>query len=165
MTATPETLKKNIDDTTQAARRTAETVGEMAKDTAASIGAEMSSRVSHAAADLRDGAADLRDSAAERLESTRDALSESGERFAETLRRAAEEAQTGVMQSRVYTAAAHGISTAADAIRDRNILDIAADVRALAHRHPGAFAAGAAVAGFALARFLRSSSTSGGSRS
>jgi hypothetical protein len=38
------------------------------------------------------------------------------------------------------------------------VVDLTEDVKALAKRHPGAFMAAAAVAGFAAARFIRSSS-------
>ena len=43
-------------------------------------------------------------------------------------------------------------------MRSHSLDDLLATTRAFAQRNPGAFAAGAAVAGFALARFLRSSS-------
>ena len=95
-----------------------------------------------------------------RLDEARDALSESGDRLAETLRRAAEQPVAGSVQSRVLSAVAGGVSSAANTLRDRSVSEMIADVRALAQRNPGAFAAGAAVAGFALARFMRASAAS-----
>lgn len=150
MNMTSKTLKENIQDGADAAMKTASHAAAAAKDTVRDLASDVSSQAA-------DTAAAVRDSAVERLDDARDALSESGDRLAETLRRAAEEPESGSVQSRVLSAVAGGVSTAANTLRDRSVSDIVADVRALAQRNPGAFAAGAAVAGFALARFLRSS--------
>ena len=153
MNTNEKTLKENIQDGADAAMRTASHAAEVAKDTVRNIASDVSSQA-------KDTAAAVRDSAVERLDDARDALSESGDRLAETLRRAAEEPVAGSMQARVLTAVAGGVASAANTLRDRSVSDIVADVRALAQRNPGAFAAGAAVAGFALARFLRASAAS-----
>lgn len=153
MNTTTKTLKENLQDGADAAMNTASHAASVAKDTMRDLASDVSSQAAHLGAAVRDGAV-------EQLDGVRDALSESGDRLAETLRRAAEEPVSGSVQSRVLTAVAGGVSTAANTLRDRSVTDIVADVRALAQRNPGAFAAGAAVAGFALARFLRASSTS-----
>lgn len=129
-------LKKNIDDTSDAARRTVD----MATDT-----------VSETVASVREGAA-------ERVASARDALAETGDRLAETLRRATDKApDVAALRDSVVAAVGTGVSATADALRDRSVSDLATDLRETARRHPGLFIAGAAVAGFALARFLSSS--------
>ena len=47
------------------------------------------------------------------------------------------------------------------ALRQRSVTELGDDLRVMARRHPGAFMAGAAVAGFCLARFLRASARRG----
>jgi hypothetical protein len=153
MNTNSKTLKENIQDGADAAMRTASHAAETAKDTVLNLASDVKTQAV-------DTAAAVRDSAVERLGDARDALSESGDRLAETLRRAAEEPVAGSVQARVLSAVAGGVSSAASTLRDRSVSEMVADVRALARRNPGAFAAGAAVAGFALARFLRSSAAS-----
>jgi ElaB/YqjD/DUF883 family membrane-anchored ribosome-binding protein len=157
MSTTTEKMKQNVEATTDAVRSTVTAVTDKAMDTAKSLGAEVSHIGAEVSSRASDAAAAMRDGAVDRLDETRDALSESGDRLAETLNRAAADPKAGAMQSRVLSATANGLSTVSDALRERSVSDMAADLKALARRHPGAFAAGAAVAGFALARFLRSS--------
>ena len=153
MNTNEKTLKDNIKDGADAAIKSASHAADVAKDTVRQMVSDVSSQAA-------DTAAAVRDSAVDRLGDARDALSESGDRLAETLRRAAEEPVAGSVQARVLSAVAGGVSSAANTLRDRSVSDIVADVRALAQRNPGAFDAGAAVAGFALARFLRASDAS-----
>lgn len=103
------------------------------------------------------GLSALRDSAVERAEEARESLSDAGERLAATLRRAAEDETAAPIRARVYASAAEGVTSAAGMLREHSVADLAADLRALARRHPGAFMAAAAIAGFAAARFLRAS--------
>jgi hypothetical protein len=102
----------------------------------------------------------LRDGAAERIEAGRDALSDSGDRLAETLRKAATDPKAGSMQTKVLGAAADGLETVAEDLRNRSLSQMSADVQAYAQRNPMVFAAGAAVAGFMLARLFRTSAQS-----
>jgi hypothetical protein len=88
----------------------------------------------------------------------RESLSDVGRRLASTLERASAEGDSDALKSRVLTSVAHGLTSASDALRQRSVVDLTEDVKALAKRHPGAFMAAAAVAGFAAARFIRSSS-------
>lgn len=160
MNTQTKTLKKNIQDGAEAAVEAASDAAGKAKATVQGMAAEAKLQATEAATALRDGAA-------ERLDDARDALGDSGDRLAETLRRAAQEPEAGSIQARVLQAVAGGVSSAANTLHDRSISQMAADFRALAQRHPGAFAVGAAAAGFALARFLRASSArqDGGNRS
>jgi hypothetical protein len=154
MNTNAKSLKENIQDGADAAMKTASHAAGVAKDTVRDLASDVSAQAA-------DTAAAVRDSAVERLDDARDALSESGDRLAEMLHRAAEEPASGSLQARVLSTVAGGVSSAANTLRDRSVSDIVADVRALAQRNPGAFAAGAAIAGFALARFLRASNNSG----
>lgn len=151
MTTTAKNLKENFQDGADAAVKSASHAANVAKDTVRNLASDVVAQAADTAAAVREGAVD-------RMDDARDALSESGERLAETLRRAAEEPAAGSMQARVLTAVAGSVSSAAHTLHDRSFTQMAADLQALARRHPGAFAAGAAVAGFALARFLRASS-------
>lgn len=150
MNTTTKTLKDDMQDGAETAMKAASRVASSATDSVREMASDISAQASDAMAAVRDTAKD-------RLDEARDALSESGDRLAETLRRAADEPTSGSVQSRVLSAVAGGVSSAADTLRDRSVSDIVADVRALARRNPGAFAAGAAVAGFVLARFLQAS--------
>jgi hypothetical protein len=140
MNADIKTMKNKLEQTADAARDTVASAADATRTAAQNM------------------ASDLRDAAAGKMDDARDALGDSGDRLAETLRRAAEEPGHGSVQARVLSAVAGGVSTAADTLRGRSVSEIAADVRDLARRNPAAFAAGAAVAGFVLARFLRASS-------
>lgn len=97
----------------------------------------------------------VRDVAVEKADQARETLSDVGDRLAATLQHATTEGDP--LQSRVLTSVAHGLTSASDSLRHRSVADLTADVKALAKRHPGAFMAAAAVAGFAAARFIRSS--------
>ena len=184
MNVTSKTVKDDIKDTADAARRTisdaavltadtardaADAVSQRAADTAAALSqraSETTTTLSHRASDamgaVRDRAMDIKDAVVDRASDTmddaRDALGASGERLAETLRNAADGPDPASVPGRVLSAVAGGVASAAHTLRERNLTEIAADVRDLARRNPGAFAAGAAVAGFVLARFLLSSS-------
>lgn len=143
-------LNNAAETATDAARKTASSALDAAKDAAQSLGAEVQARAA-------DTLSSVKESAAGRLEGARESLSDTGDRLAESLRRAAEKPEEGSIQQRVLTAVAGGVADAAGTLRNRSASEIAADLRGFARRNPGAFAAGAAVAGFALARFLRSS--------
>lgn len=100
----------------------------------------------------------VKDVAVEKADVARESLSDVGQRLASTLERASAEGDSDALKSRVLTSVAHGLTSASDALRQRSVVDLTEDVKALAKRHPGAFMAAAAVAGFAAARFIRSSS-------
>ena len=150
MSADVNTIKSKLEATAEAARDTVSSAAEATKNAAKNMAAQVSSHAS-------DAASSVRDAAAEQMDNARDALGDSGDRLAETLRRAAGEPAEGSVQARVLSAVAGGVSSVADSLHSRSVSDIAADIRDLARRNPAAFAAGAAVAGFILARFLRAS--------
>ncbi len=135
MSIATENLKKNIEDTGEAARRTAGSAAEVASEAVGSV----------------------RTAVADRVDSARDALSETGDRLAETLRRAAEHADVNALKDGVAAAVSTGVAATATALRERSVTELVDDIHAAARRHPGLFMAGAALAGFALARLLTSS--------
>ena len=150
MNTDAKSIKETIEAGAGAARKAVVDAAEMTSKTARNVASEVS-------ATAVETATMVRDTAVERMDDARDALSESGDRLAETLRRAAEQPDAGSMQSRILSSVADGVSSVAGTLRERSVSEIAADVQAMARRNPGLFAAGAAIAGFALARFLRSS--------
>lgn len=99
----------------------------------------------------------VKDVAVEKADAARETLSNAGERLAATLERASSETDGDALRSRMLSSVAQGLTTASDALRQRSVTDLTADIRDLAKRHPGAFMAAAAVVGFAAARFVRSS--------
>lgn len=100
----------------------------------------------------------VKDVAVEKADAARETLSDVGDRLAATLQRASAEDGEDALKSRVLSSVAQGLTSASDALRQRSVTDLGSDIRMLAKRHPGAFMAVAAVAGFAAARFVRSSS-------
>lgn len=167
------------EDATVAAKRTAadavdtarDFVGD-ARDAASDALAEGQSRLggvirkaSDTAADAKDaivaGAGSalgtVRDVALEKADAARESLSDVGERLAATLKGASGD-DDDALKSRMLSSVAQGLTSASDALREKSVADLTADMRSLARKHPGAFMVAAAVAGFAVARFVRSSS-------
>jgi len=99
----------------------------------------------------------VRDVAVEKADAARETLSDVGERLAATLNRASGDSEADALRSRMLGSIAQGLTMASDALRQRSVSELTGDVKELARRHPGAFMAAAAVAGFAAARFIRSS--------
>jgi aspartokinase len=142
-------LKEKLADTAGKAKETAAA----AFDVAAEAGRTVKSEVKARAADTMET---VREAAGERADAARDTLVTAGERLAETLQ--SEAAGKDGVSSRVLTGLAGGVTTVTDGLRGKSLGDLVTGAKDYARRHPGTFAVGAAVAGFALARFLRSSS-------
>ena len=164
-----DTAKRGMEDMGKSVRDGASTM----KDEATDAMEEGRSRVSGMVGKVQDMAQDakeavvsgagstlsaVKDVAVEKADMARESLSDVGQRIAATLERASAEGDNDALKSRVMTSVAQGLSTASDALRQRSVADLTSDVKELAKRHPGAFMAAAAVAGFAAARFIRSSS-------
>jgi hypothetical protein len=146
---------------TQDIKQKLTTTAEKTKDTAASAmdvmaeaGQTLTSEVKSHVADTVDT---VREAARDRASAVRDGLVDSGANLASTLKDQAE-AGDG-MQARVLGGLANGVTSLTEGLRGRTIGDVVESAQSYARRHPGTFAVGAAVAGFALARFLRSSGT------
>lgn len=156
------------DDATDALRDTAKSVKDSAEDALdegrSRIGSVLH-KVQDKAVDAKDaivaGAgstlAAVKDVAVDKADAARESLSDVGQRLAATLERASAESNDDALKSRMLTSVAQGLTSASDVLRNRSVTDLTSDVKALARKHPGAFMAAAAVAGFAAARFVRSS--------
>lgn len=141
-------LKDKIAATADKARETAAAAMDVAGEAGRTVKAEVKA---HAADTLHS----VRAAAGERADTARDTLVSAGERLAETLQ--TEAGSVDGMPSRLLNGLADGVTTVTDGLRGRTLGDILSGAQHYAKRHPGTFAVGAAVAGFALARFLRSS--------
>jgi hypothetical protein len=141
-------LKEKLADTAEKAKVTANAALDAATEAGRAAKAEMKARATQTLGAAREAASDRADLA-------RDTLVGAGERLTEALQAEAGNA-SGVSQ-RVLTGLADGVATATEGLRGRTLGDLIADAQSYARRHPGAFAVGAAVGGFALARFLRAS--------
>lgn len=124
------------------------------KDTANAAASEAKARLTETGPKL----SSLRDAAVGTADAALDTLSDAGERLAETLRRAVPADAPDAVGSRLLDQAANGLASASDALRHQSVSDLAANMRGFARRHPAAFMAAAALAGFAAARMLRPSS-------
>lgn len=164
-----DTARQKMHDAGDAMRDTAASVKDAASaaiDDGRSRVGQMMDKAQDMASDAKDavvtGASSalsaVKDVAVEKADVARESLSDVGQRLAATLERASAEGEGDALKSRVLTSVAHGLTSASDALRQRSVSDLAEDVKVLAKRHPGAFMAAAAVAGFAAARFIRSSS-------
>ncbi|MGQ0567366.1 MAG: hypothetical protein ACT4OK_20200 [Gemmobacter sp.] len=146
-------LKQNLNDTAEAAKASARSVADLARDTGETLASEAGARAGRVAGAVRDAVTDRADAA-------KDTVATAGDRLADSLRNAAERVHDGGVPERVLHAVADRVGGAADSLRGHSAADLVTDLRSFASRHPGAFAAAAAVAGFALARYLQSSATS-----
>ena len=145
-------LKQNLHDTADAAMSTAKSAVDMVRDTGETL-------VSEAGATANRMAGAVKDAVADRADNAKNTVASAGDRLADSLRNAAERVPDGGVPERMLSAVADGVGNAADSLRGQNAADLWSDLRSFAGRHPGAFAAAAAVAGFALARYLRSASS------
>ena len=134
-----------------------------AADHAAQQAADQASQLTEDAQDVlaraENGFAELREGAAATFANAKATLADGGDRLAHALRGAAD--QTQEASARVFDAAASGVSAATDRLRGNGLTELVDSTRDLARRNPIAFAAGAAVVGFALARLLQGSAAKG----
>lgn len=96
----------------------------------------------------------LRSEAEARAETGKEMVSDQGLRLAESLRAAP---GADDLQSRVQNVVASSVADLSEELRQTDLSTLLEGTERFARRHPGAFVAGAAIAGFALARFLRAS--------
>lgn len=105
------------------------------------------------------------DKARERvMSSSEDAKNNAAEeigRTADALDTAASEVDEGSVQQQLLREAADGLTRISGSMKGKNLGDIVGDISQFGREHPAAFLGGAALAGFALARFARASEESG----
>ncbi|EIE50835.1 hypothetical protein C357_11849 [Citreicella sp. 357] len=104
-------------------------------------------------------AARARDEAGEQADRARTGVASELSGIARALDTAAGELREGSPQEQVFGQVANGLSGVSDAIRDRDLADLASEVSAFARRNPLGFLGGAALAGFAATRFAKASGT------
>ena len=98
-----------------------------------------------------------RDRAAEYVERRKDSAAQSVEDIATTLRETGGTLEDRPNVRMFVDSAADGLEMLADEIRERSLVEMVSDMEEFARRRPATFAAAAGVAGFVLARFLKSS--------
>ncbi|GGK30358.1 hypothetical protein [Salinarimonas ramus] len=98
-----------------------------------------------------------RDRAADYLERRKESAVQSIDDVAHSLRESSENFDDRPNLRLFVDSAADGLENLAEEIRDRSFIEVYADVEQFARRRPAVFAAAAGVAGFMLARFLKSS--------
>lgn len=99
-----------------------------------------------------------RSQAMEQAEVAKSTLADTAERLAQSVRQSVDSGDQSV-QGKLMFAAADAISDMSNSLRGQSFQDLVGQVQSFARRNPGAFVAAAAAAGFALARFARSSAT------
>lgn len=113
---------------------------------------------------LKEGARSLGEEAKERasgyVEGGKHAVTDNLEAFAQAIRKAGDELRNSdqTMAAQLVGQAAGTLERLTRSIEGTSLDDMVRQVRSFARRNPIAFTAGAAVAGFALARFARASS-------
>ncbi|ETW10791.1 hypothetical protein ATO8_20394 [Roseivivax marinus] len=127
-------------------KRSAERLGNDARHAAEDVSARAQEEAAHQAERAKTGAASEM----------------SG--IANALRTAAREMRSGSPQERTFGQIAESLAGASDALRDRDLGELAGDVSAFARRNPIGFLGGAALAGFAATRFAQASSQPHGDR-
>lgn len=142
-------------------RGTAADVGSQAKQTVASVRDE----AMNASGDLKDEISGVADAAREKAMSFVDQQKQAGatqaDGLAKAIERAADELQEQWPQVAQHVReAASVVSDLATTLREHSLGQIVGEVEGLARRQPVAFFSVAAVAGLALSRFVKSSSSS-----
>lgn len=157
--ASPERAADQTEDQVTA---TAEAEAEAVRSKVAAAGTAAQERAeAHyetARGHLQDAAQAARDRAYEEAETFRNRAEDEVRTSAEAFREAASEAEGHPVQEQAMNQIAETMSHAADALRDVDIQSIPDDLSEFARRHPAIFLGGAALVGFALARFLKASS-------
>ncbi|SPH23483.1 hypothetical protein DEA8626_02546 [Defluviimonas aquaemixtae] len=141
---TRENIKKAVSDVAE----TAKTTGAKALNTARKEVEEAAGQAGSA----------LKDAAEARAEAGKDAISDHGHALADRLRDQAGDPDQS-FRGRLLTVVADGVSEISDDLRGRNLQSILERTEQFARQHPGAFVAGAALAGFSIARFAMASTS------
>ncbi|MFP7673851.1 hypothetical protein ACG74X_10920 [Marivita sp. S0852] len=108
---------------------------------------------------LDDAKAQAQHTARETAEGVQDRVVEEADQTADAAQRASDAFDPGSLQAAALAQLAQGIEGMAQTLRDRSIDGLVDDVAVFARRNPVLFLSGAALAGFAAARFLKSSPT------
>lgn len=127
------------------------------EDTADALKDRAKSAYENARTKVESEVSDLRDRAGNRVHDAKNSVADKFDSTAERLDDAAQNMTDGSPQSEAAHRVAYGVSNAAQTLRNTELATLGDDLSHMARRHPVAFAGVAALAGFALGRFLKSS--------
>lgn len=115
------------------------------------------STITDKAKDLaQDAKAEAREAAHDQAEMLRDEATQEVNQAADAAHRASDAFDSGSIQSQALEQLAQGIDGVASRLQGRSVDELFDDVTLFARRNPLLFLGGAAIAGFAAARFLKS---------
>ncbi|MBY5987839.1 hypothetical protein [Roseovarius atlanticus] len=106
---------------------------------------------------VNDGKEAVTKEAEARMDDVRDDVAEHADTVSSAARKAAGEFEDYDAVNSILTQASEAVENATNRLRERSIPDLVDDVSAFARRNPLLFLGGAALAGFAAARFLSAS--------
>ena len=140
---------------------TAHEASARAKDAANDATARAKGVVDEVKEQAKSVAADARETVKHEVEArtnaARDAAAGEVNNVASALRRAAEESRKGSAQERTFGQIADSLADFSDTIGSKDLGTVVSDVSTFARRNPMTFLAGAALAGFAVSRFVKAS--------
>lgn len=134
-------------------------IGDLASEAGDNAASAVESAAERMKSSVLKGVESAKEAAVDRATQAQHAISETGQRLSDSLMAAAEKSSPDSMTSKTLTMAANGLSEAARRVDNVSLSTLATDARELARRNPMAAAALAAVAGFAVARMMRASSS------
>ena len=109
----------------------------------------------------RDAGETVKSEVAARASAAKGAAVDEVNNVASALRKAAQESRHGSAQERTFAQIADTLADASDAISNKDLGTVVSDAGQFARRHPLTFLAGAALAGFAVSRFMKASERGG----
>jgi hypothetical protein len=151
--------RPELDATVSEATRDAKAAAEQVRAAAGTIREEAATVLSDAKEQVADVAKETRERAESFAEEQKLAGAKHAEGIARAVHRAADELQDSAPQFASYVReAGDAASRLARNMRDRSLGSLAGDVQEMARRQPMAFFGAAVLAGFAISRFIKSSS-------
>ena len=144
----------NTNDTLHDAKHEAADVAHDAKDRAKSVVDDVTAQARSVA---HDASETLRSEVTARADAAKGAAAQEVSNVASALRKAAQESRSGSAQERTFGQIADSLADASDAISNKDLGTAISDVGEFARRNPLTFLAGAALAGFAVSRFVKAS--------
>ena len=144
----------NTNDTLHDAKHEAEDVAHDARDRAKSVVDDVTAQARSVA---HDASETLRSEVTARADAAKGAAAQEVSNVASALRKAAQESRSGSAQERTFGQIADSLADASDAISNKDLGTAISDVGEFARRNPLTFLAGAALAGFAVSRFVKAS--------
>ena len=144
----------NTNDALHDAKREAQDVAHDAKDRAKTVVDDVTAQARSVA---HDASETLRSEVTSRADAAKGAAAQEVNNVASALRKAAQESRSGSAQERTFGQIADSLADASDAISNKDLGTAISDMGEFARRNPLTFLAGAAVAGFAISRFVKAS--------